>query len=122
MGQQMIFRPDGPGTFRGATVWGTWTLNTKPIISPVPVFWGTGLSYEGFLRARKNDVVSVGLIRADASKYAPPPNTEKLLELNYEWNHSHYLTITPHSQYIWKRESTNGRSATVLGIQLALTL
>jgi carbohydrate-selective porin OprB len=122
MGQQMIFRPDGPGTSRGATVWGAWALNTKDLISPVPVFWGTGLSYEGLLRARKNDVVSVGLIRAQASKYALPPNTEDLLELNYQWNHSRYLTITPHSQYLWKRESSNGRNATVLGIQLALTL
>ncbi len=122
MGQQMIFRPDGPGTSRGATVWGAWAFNSKDLISPVPVFWGTGLSYEGLLRARKNDVVSVGLIRAEASKDAPLPNTEELLELNYQWNHSRYLTITPHGQYLWKQESTHGRNALVLGIQLALTL
>jgi carbohydrate-selective porin OprB len=122
MGQQMITRPDGPGTYRGATVWAAWALNSKDVISPVPVFWGAGLSYEGLIPARGNDVASVGLIRAEASKYASPANAEQLLEFNYQWSHSSYLTITPHGQYLWKRESTNGRNATVLGIQIALTL
>jgi carbohydrate-selective porin OprB len=122
MGQQMVFRPDGPGTSRGATVWAAWALNSKPVISPVPVFWGAGLSYEGLVPARKNDVLSVGLIRAEASKYAPPTYAEDLLELNYQWAHSRYLTIIPHGQYLWNRESHDSRRATVLGIQLALTL
>jgi carbohydrate-selective porin OprB len=122
MGQQMVLRPDGPGTSRGATVWGAWTFSSKDRISPVPVFWGAGLSYEGLIPARKSDIVSVGLIRAEASQYAPPVNAEELLELNYQWSHSRYLTITPHGQYLWKRESHDGRNATVLGIQIALSL
>ncbi len=122
MGQQMVYRPDGPGTSRGATVWGTWALNTKDLVSPIPLFWGAGLSYEGLIRKRKSDVVSAGLIRAEASKYAPPNNAEQLLELNYQWTHSRYLTITPHAQYLWKGENTRGRNATVLGIQLSVTL
>lgn len=122
MGQQMVFRPDGPGTSRGATVWGTWSLNSKDLISPVPVFWGGGLSYEGLIPARKNDVVSAGLIRAEASKYAPSTNAEQLLELNYQWSHSRYLAVIPHAQYLWKRESSDRRNAAILGIQIALTL
>ncbi len=122
MGQQMVFRPEGPGTSRGATVWGAWAFNSKDLTSPIPVFWGAGLSYEALIPARKNDIVSVGLIRAEASKYASPVNAEELLELNYQWTHSRYLTITPHGQYLWKRESQGGRNATVLGIQIALTL
>jgi carbohydrate-selective porin OprB len=51
-----------------------------------------------------------------------PANTEELLELNYQWNHSRYLTITPHVQYLWKGESHESRNATILGIQLAVTL
>jgi carbohydrate-selective porin OprB len=120
MGQQMVFRPDGPGTSRGATVWGAWAFNSKDVISPVPVFWGAGLSYQSLIPTRKNDIVSVGLIRAEASKYASPTNAEELLELNYQWSHSRYLTITPHGQYLWKRESKDGRNATVLGLQIAL--
>ena len=122
MGQQMVFRPDGPGTSRGATVWAAWSHNTKELISPIPVFWGGGLSYEGLIPTRKNDLISVGLIRAEGSKYAPSTNTEKLLEFNYQWNHSRYLTIIPHLQYLWKQESQESRNATVLGIQLGLTL
>jgi carbohydrate-selective porin OprB len=122
MGQQMVFRPDGPGTSRGATVWGSWAWNSKDLISPIPTFWGAGVSYEGLIHARKNDIVSAGLIRAEASKYAPPSNNEQLLELNYQWNHSRFLTVTPHAQYLWKQESRDGRNATVLGIQLSLTL
>jgi carbohydrate-selective porin OprB len=86
------------------------------------LFWGAGLSYEGLIPARKNDVVSAGLIRVDASKYASPNNTEQLLELNYQWTHSRYMTITPHAQYLWKGESAEGRNATILGIQLSVTL
>jgi len=122
MGQQMVFRPGGPATSRGATVWGSWALNSKDLISPIPLFWGAGLSYEGLIAARKNDVLSVGLIRAEASKYAPPINTEQLLELNYQWSHSRFLTITPHAQYLWEQKRGDGRNATVLGIQLSLTL
>jgi carbohydrate-selective porin OprB len=122
MGQQMVLRPDGPGTSRGATVWAAWALNSKPVISPVPVFWGVGLSYEGLVPTRKNDVLSVGLIRAEASKYAPPTYTEDLLELNYQWTHSRYFAIIPHYQYLWNQASHGSRRATVLGIQLALTL
>jgi carbohydrate-selective porin OprB len=122
MGQQMVFRPDGPGSFRGATVWAAWSHNTKDLVSPVPVFWGGGLSYEGLIGARKNDVLSVGVIRAEASKYALSTNTEDLLELNYQWTHSRYLSITPHVQYLWNGGSHEGRNPTVLGVQLSLTL
>jgi carbohydrate-selective porin OprB len=121
MGQQMVFRPGGPGTSKGATVWGAWALNSKQLINPIHVFWGGGLSYEGLIPARKNDIVSAGLIRGEASKYASPANAGELLELNYQWSHSRYLTIAPHGQYLWKR-SPDSRSATVLGIQIALTL
>jgi porin len=122
MGQQMVFRPGGPGTSRGATVWAAWSHNTKELISPIPVFWGAGLSYEGLFPLRRSDVISAGLVRAEGSKYASPTNTEELLELNYQWNHSRYMTVTPHAQYLWKGQSPDGRNATILGIQLSITL
>ncbi len=122
MGQQMVFRPDGPGTSRGATVWGAWTFNSKELVNPIPLFWGTGVSYQGLIPKRKNDIISACWVRSEASKYALPINTEDVLELNYQWFHSRYLTISPHGQYLWKRDSHESRNATVLGIQLALTL
>jgi carbohydrate-selective porin OprB len=122
MGQQMVYRTGGPGSNQGATVWGAWTRNSKDLISPIPGFWGLGLSYEGLLPARKNDTVSAGMVQAQASKYAPSSSTQELFELNYAWSHSRFLVITPHYQYIWKQESGNRRNATVLGVQIALSL
>ena len=58
MAQQMVFRPGGPGTSQGATIWGTWSRNTKEVISAIPLFWGVGLSYEGLIPARKHDLLS----------------------------------------------------------------
>lgn len=122
MGQQMIHRPDGVGSSRGATVWASWTYNSKDVVNPIPYFWGTGLSYQGLIPARKNDIVSAGLVSTEASKYSQPGNREKLIELNYQWDHSRYLVITPHVQYLFQGEGSNSRNATILGIQLALTL
>jgi len=122
MGQQMVFRPEGPGTTRGATIWAAGTLNYKKVVSPIPLFWGAGASYEGVIPLRKHDIVSAGLMRTQASRYALPANTEQFFELNYQWNHSRYLTITPHGQYLWIQEKHGTRNATVIGIQVALTL
>jgi porin len=122
MGQQMIFRPDGPSTLRGATVWGSWTRNSKNIINPVPLSWAAGVSYQGLIPARQNDIVSAGVVSTEASKYAQPVNSEKLIELNYQWFHSRFLTITPHLQFLLEGESPQTRNATVIGLQLALTL
>src|SRR5262249_40073516 len=47
IGQQMVYRPDGPGTSRGATLWATWTRNSNDAISIMPLFSGGGVSYEG---------------------------------------------------------------------------
>jgi len=122
MGQQMVFRPGGPGTSRGATVWGAWTFNSKDLVSPIPLLWGAGLSYQGLIPVRTSDVASICLIRTEFSKYAPATSAEDGLELNYQWRHSRYLTITPHGQYLWNRSAHESRNATVLGIQLELTL
>lgn len=122
LGQQMVFRPEGPGTNRGATVWAAGTLNYKKAVSPIPLFWGAGASYEGLIPLRKHDIVSFCLMRTQASGYALPENTEQFLELNYQWNHSRFLTITPLAQYLWIQEKHGTRNATILGIQVGLTL
>jgi carbohydrate-selective porin OprB len=122
MGQQMVFRPDGPGSFRGATLWGAWALSPRDTVSPVTTFWGAGFCYEGLIATRKHDVFSSGFILSDAGRYGPPNASEKFLELNYQWNHSQYLVITPHAQYLWKQENYDGRNATVIGVQIALIL
>lgn len=122
LAQQMVYRPGGAGTTQGATVWGAWTWNSKELVSQVPLFWSGGVSYAGLIPARRNDVVSLALIRTEGSEYGPPSNTEGFLELNYQWFHSRYLTVTPHGQYLWITENHADRNVLVLGVQLALTL
>jgi carbohydrate-selective porin OprB len=121
MGQQMIYRPAVPGTSQGLTAWGTWTSNSKPLVNPMPVFFGAGLSYEGLISARPRDLVSVGWIYGKASKFIPSAGAEQLIEANYQWRHSRYLLITPHFQYIVKPGGRSLPGAAIAGIQLALT-
>jgi carbohydrate-selective porin OprB len=118
----MIYRPGGPGTTQGATIWAAYSYNNQDRISPMPQFWAAGASYLGLIPARKDDVVSLGFVGSEGSKFGPPLNTERLLELNYQWIHSRYLAITPHGQYLWLNGTPAHKNALVLGVQLALTL
>jgi carbohydrate-selective porin OprB len=122
MGQQMIFRPEGVGSARGATLWAGWTYNSQNLICPVPSFWSLGASYEGLIPVRQNDILSFAIMHADGSKFAVPENTEGMLEFNYEWIHSRYLAITPHGQYLWDLHNQKSPNAFVVGVQLAITL
>ena len=122
MAQQMIYRPGGPGTTQGATLWGTYTFNSKEFVSPVPQSWSAGASYEGLIPARNKDIVSLAVIRTEGSKYGPSFNTEGLVELNYQWFHSQYLAIAPHAQYLWRNDNLPARNILVLGVQFSLTL
>jgi carbohydrate-selective porin OprB len=121
MGQQMIYRPGGPGTLQGLTAWGTWTYNSKQLVNPMPVFLGAGLSYEGPIRARRRDVVSAGWIYGKVSKFIPGTSAEQLIEVNYQWRHSRFMIVTPQFQYIWKPSGRNLPGAAVAGVQFALT-
>ena len=82
MGQEVVYQPDGPGTPRGLTVWGSWAYNSKPLISILPLFCGAGASYQGLIRARKNDVVSLGWIYGRVSNLVPGTSAEQVLEVN----------------------------------------
>jgi carbohydrate-selective porin OprB len=120
IGQQMIYRPAGPGTLQGLTAWGAWTLNSKQLVNPMPVFLGAGLSYEGLIPARPRDVVSAGWVYGKVSKFIPGTSAEQLIEVNYQWRHSRYLNITPQFQYIRKPSGRNLPGAAVAGVQFAL--
>ncbi len=121
LGQQMVYRPHGPATSQGLTLWGAWAYSSKPLVSPMPVFGGAGVSYQGLIRKRKNDILSAGYIYGETSHYIPHASAAKLLELNYQWIPKRYLTVIPDFQYIWDTNGANGTSAAVLGLQLNLT-
>jgi porin len=121
LGQQMVYRPDGPGTARGLTLWGAWEYSPKQSVSSMPVFGGAGLSYEGLIKARKQDIVSVGWIYGKTSTFIPDASSAKLLEVNYQWVPKRYLTIIPDFQYIVDPAGTNVANAAVFGVQSNLT-
>jgi porin len=121
MAQETIYQPDGPGTSRGLTVWGSWAYNAKPLISPVPLFWGAGASYQGLFRARKQDAASIGWIYGQLSRSILRANAEQVLELNYRWAYRSFLGITPDLQYIWDPGGKSAPGVVVLGVQASLT-
>ncbi|HEY6301953.1 MAG TPA: carbohydrate porin [Terriglobales bacterium] len=121
LGQQMVYRPEGPGTSQGLTIWGSWAYSSKQLVSPMPVFGGVGLSYEGLIKKRKRDIISAGWVYGKTSKYIPNASAAKLFEANYQWVAKRFITIIPDFQYIWDANGTNGTGAAVLGVQVSLT-
>lgn len=121
LGQETVYQPDGPNTFRGLTVWGSWAYNAKPLISPIPLFWAAGASYQGVFTSRPDDAASVGWIYGQVSSYFPDSGAEQVLELNYRVLYRKFLTITPDLQYIWNPGGRSTPGITVVGIQAAIT-
>jgi porin len=121
LGQQMVYRPDGPGTSRGLTVWAAWAYSPKQIVNPMPVFTGTGVSYEGLLKRRRRDIVSAAWVYGKTSQWIPNASSARLLETTYQWLPKRYLTVSPDFQYIWDPPGKNGRGAAVFGLQFVLT-
>ena len=121
LGQQVVYRPQGPATTQGLTIWGAWAYSSKQVVSPMPVFGGAGLSYEGLIKKRKHDIVTAGWIYGKTSSYISNASTAKLFEANYQWIPKRYITVVPDFQYIWNATGTNGTGAAVLGLQVNLT-
>jgi porin len=121
LGQEMVYQPDGPGTARGLTVWGSWAYNSKPIIGPIPLFWGAGASYQGLIPARKNDIISAGWIYGQVSNSLPGTSAEQVLELNYRWSYRRFLSITPDFQYIWNPGGYSVPGIALAGVQASVT-
>jgi porin len=121
LGQQMVYQPEEADVTQGLTIWAAWTYSAKQSVSPMPVFGGTGLSYEGLIPQRKNDVVSVGWLYGETSDFIPGASAAKLLEVNYQWASTRYLRIIPDFQYLWRPTGTNNSDAAVFGVRLNLT-
>jgi porin len=120
--QQMVFRDGEPGSLKGLTVWGEAALSPKPSVSTMPYFLGGGLSYQGIIPSRENDIASLGLIYGSFSGYIPQTSGETAIEANYRIAFTPWLSIMPDVQYIVKPGgSSNIQNAVVLGAQLEVT-
>lgn len=121
LGQQMVYRPRGPGTTQGLTIWGVWAHSSKQLVSPMPLFVGAGLSYEGLIKRRKQDIISAGLVYGRTSTYIPNASGAKLFEANYQWAARRFITVVPDFQYIWDANGTDGMGAAILGVEVNVT-
>ena len=121
--QQMVYRDGGASSQQGLTVWGETALAPQSRVNPMPSFVGGGVSAQGLLPGRDDDVASVGVIAGMFSHYIPRTTTETVLEVNYQVTVTGWLSVTPDLQYIIRPSGSSAISnAFVLGVQLVLKL
>jgi len=120
--QQMVYQEGGSGSQQGLTLWGEAAFSPTPSRSPMPYSLGGGLSYQGLISGRANDILSVGAIYGAFSDYLPQTTGETVIEANYQINLTPWLAITPDVQYVINPGGSNSlKDATVVGAQLSVT-
>ena len=121
MFQQMVYRDGGAGSQKGLTVWGEAAVAPRSIVSFMPYFIGGGLSYQGAIPRRDNDITSVGVIYGTFSRYVPRTTAETVIEANYQVTLTSWLSITPDLQYVIKPNGSSAiKNALVLGAQMQI--
>ena len=121
MFQQMIYRDGGAGSDKGLTVWGSAVIAPKSIVNTMPYFVGAGLSYQGAIPRRDDDIASGGVIYGTFSRYIPRTTAETVIELNYQVTLTNWLSITPDIQYVIRPNGSSAiKNAVVLGTQVAI--
>ena len=121
MFQQMVYRDGGAGSQKGLTVWAETALAPKSSVNTMPYFMGGGVSYQGPLPGRENDIAAAGVIYGTFSRYIPRTTAETLIEMNYQVTFNRWLSITPDVQYVIRPSGTSAiKNAFVLGTQMAI--
>ena len=88
----------------------------------MPYFVGAGLSYQGSIPGREDDIAAAGVIYGTFSRYIPRTTAETVIEMNYQITLNRWLSITPDSQYIIRPSGSSAiRNALVLGMQVAIS-
>jgi porin len=121
MFQQMIYRDGEAGSQKGLTVWGETAVAPKSSVNTMPYFVGAGLSYQGLIPSRDNDIASAGVIYGTFSRHVPQTTAETVIEVNYQVTLSRWLSITPDIQYVNRPSGSSAiKNALVLGTQVAI--
>ena len=119
--QQMVYRDGDASSTKGLTVWGEAAIAPTTSVNPMPYFVGAGLSYQGLIAGRDNDIAAVGFIHGIFSQYIPRTTAETVLEANYQITIYRWLSITPDMQYIIRPSGSSAISnAFVIGTQVAM--
>ena len=122
MFQQMIYSDGEAGSQKGLTIWGETAIAPRSIVSFMPYFIGGGLSYQGAIPRRDDDIASAGVIFSGTlSRYVPQTTAETVIEVNYQITFNRWLSITPDIQYVIKPSGSSAiKNALVLGTQVAI--
>jgi porin len=121
MFQQMIYRDGDAGTQKGLTIWGEAAVAARAIVSSMPYFVGGGLSYQGAIPGRDDDIASFGVIYGAFSRYVPRASAETVIETNYQVTLTNWLSLTPDLQYVIRPNGSSAvKNALVLGAQLQI--
>ena len=121
MFQQMVYRDGGAGSQKGLTIWGETAIAPRSIVSFMPYFIGGGLSYQGAIPRRDDDIASVGVIYGTFSRYIPRTTAETVIEANYQVTLTNWLSITPDLQYVIRPSGSSAiKNALVLGAQVQI--
>src|SRR5262249_15599343 len=93
----------------------------KASVNTMPYFLGAGLSYQGLIPGRSNDIASAGFICGTFSRSLPRTSAETVIEANYQITVKRWFAITPDMQYIIRPSGSSAiGNAFVLGTQLAV--
>jgi porin len=119
--QQMGYRDDAASSQKGLTVWGETAIAPKSSVSPMPYFVGGGVSYQGLIPGRDNDIAAAGGMDGRFSHAIPRTTAETVLEANDQITFNGWLSVSPDLQYIIRPSGSSAISnAFVLGVQLAM--
>ena len=87
----------------------------------MPYFVGGGLSYQGAIPRRDDDIAAIGVIYGSFSRYIPRTTAETVIEANYQINLTNWLSITPDLQYVIRPSGSSViKNALVLGAQVQI--
>jgi len=119
--QQLVYRDGGASSQTGLTVWGETALAPQSSVNPMPYFVGGGLSYQGLIPGRDNDVTSAGVIAGTCSHSIPRATAETVMEAHDQIPFHRWLSVTPDLQDgIRPSGSSALGNALVVGAQLAM--
>jgi porin len=121
LGEQMVYRPDGPGSTQGLSLFGALIYAPQQRINPMPWFASAGASYRGLVPGRDKDTAGFALYYGGFSRDLPGQTYELVLEWTYAIAVTRWLTVQPDVQYVI---NPGGRSsvgnAIVVGAQLTV--
>lgn len=95
----------------------------NPTVNPIPLYLGTGLTFEGFIECRDLDRIGIGMSRVNFSQKEGAgftENYEASYELFYQWYLSPFFFIQPDFQYVVNPGGQGLPNASVFTVRLEM--